>query len=127
MATYRVVPINAIVQIPVEGDLDLASSRSLLLGLARDAETAGHHLLIDLRAATSELSYPEVYDLVQVLAEHPAAFTGRIALLDRYSERFEKSQFFEASAAHFGFHVRAFVDEPLAVEWLEEGAGHGVS
>ena len=122
MATYRVVPINAIVEIPVEGALDLASSREVLLGLARDAETAGHHLLIDLREATSELSYAEVYELVQVLSDHPEAFTGRMALLDRYIDRFEKSQFFEASATHLGFHVRAFVDEDLAVAWLEAGA-----
>ena len=121
MASYRVIPIDGVVQVEVSGTLDLAASRALLLEIARDAELQGHGLLIDLRVATGQLSYLDIHELVSVLVDHPDQFSQRLALLDRYTERFEKEQFFQAYATERGFRIRAFVDEDAAA-WLEEDA-----
>ena len=63
-----------------------------------------------------------MYRLVGTLAAHAPTFSCRIALLDTFREGFEKVQFFEASATDKGFAVRAFLDEAVAVAWLERAA-----
>ena len=120
MASYEIVSIDGFTQTTVEGALDLDASAAMLRGIAADADSRRHNLLIDLRDATSTgLSYSDVYRLVGMLAEDPEAFSGRIALLDTFREGFEKIQFFEASATEKGFHVRAFIDEGAAIVWLD--------
>ena len=89
--------------------------------MAHDAELEGQGLLIDLRDAEGALSYRDVYQMVQVLIENAESFTRRVALLEDYTERFEKAQFFQAYANERGFAVRAFISEPAAVAWLEAG------
>lgn len=120
MASYEIIPINGITETTVEGTLNFEGTAAMLRGVAAENADKGKHLLIDLRAAeASGLSYTDVYRLVEMLADHPVAFQGRIALLDTYREGFEKVQFFQASATDRGFEVRAFLDEGAAVGWLE--------
>ena len=119
MASYRIAHLDGIAQLTVDGTLDLAASRALLLRIARDAELEGKGLLVDLRGAEGALSYRDVYEMVGVLKENAEAFTHCVALLEDYTERFEKAQFFQAYATERGFAVRAFVDEDAAVGWLE--------
>lgn len=120
MAQFQIVPINGITRTTVEGALDFDATATVLRAVATENETAGRHLLIDLRAAQApQLSYSDVCRLVKLLDETPAAFRGRIALLDLYRDSFEKTQFFEASADISGFAVRSFLDEGKAVAWLE--------
>ncbi len=118
MATYRAVPINAFIQVSIEGALNVETSLAILLDIVQNQEFAGRPLLVDLRGAKGEFSFPDIYRLVRVLDEHPDAFSGRLAFLDDYDERFEKTQFFQASASERGFHVRAFLDETAAIAWL---------
>lgn len=120
MASFTVVLLDGIVEITVEGTLDLESSHRLLLGVAQNADVVGRHLLLDLRNAKGALSFRDVYQLVQVLGERFTAFRGRIALLDKFDEGLEKAQFFEASATESGFDIRTFLNEDAAVQWLEE-------
>ncbi len=118
--TYETVPLDGIAKTTVEGTLDLEVSTELLLSVARDATIAGRTLLIDLREAQSPyLTFADVYRLVRMLEHHQDAFCGRIALLDRYRDSFEKTQFFEASSGYVGLDVRAFLDEAAAIDWLE--------
>ena len=119
MVSYEKVPLDGVVRIAVDGTLDLPASQALLLQVARDAELRGCGLLIDLRDATGDLSYRDVYEMVGVLIKHAEAFTHRVAILEDYNERFEKAQFFQAYASECGFSIRAFVDEESAVAWLE--------
>lgn len=119
MISYTVVPIDSIVELEVTGELDLDASFILLLDVVRRADLAGHDLLIDLRKAQSDLSFKDVYRLVQFLDQHPDAFSGRLALLDDYDDGFLKTQFLEASARDHGFEVRAFLKEAAAIAWLE--------
>ena len=121
MATYRVVPINGVLRLALSGTIDLAASRALLLDIARDAELQGRGLLIDFRISEGDMTYRDVHELIGVLTEHSDSFTQRIALLEHYSDRFEKAQFFQAYATERGFKIRAFVNEMAAVAWLEEG------
>lgn len=118
--TYRIIPIDGFAQTTIEGTLDLNATATILLGIAHENDTAGRHLLVDVRRAEATgLSYTDVYALVGLLSEHPAAFAGRIAFLDTFRAGFEKVQFFEASANEHGFTVRSFLDEAAAVAWLE--------
>lgn len=117
--TYETVPLDGIVTTTIEGTLDLAASTEVLLAIAREASLAGRSLLVDLRDANAPgLTFADVYTLVCVLEAHQEAFSGRIALLDRFRESFEKAQFFEASSVHAGLAVHAFLDEDEAVAWL---------
>ena len=120
-ATYTVFPINSIWQMTVRGTLDLDSRRALMLDVVHDAELNGHNLLVDMRDAAGDVSYRDVHELIQVLIDHPDAFTHRIGVLEPYTARFEKAQFFQAYAVERGFAVHAFLDEAEAVQWLEEG------
>ena len=125
MASYQVVPIDGVIRLRLSGTIDLAASRSLLLDVARDAQLRSHGLLIDFRVSKGDMSYRDVHDLIAVLVEHAESFTRRIALLEDYTDRFEKAQFFQAYATERGFKIRAFVDEVAAVSWLEEGEDAG--
>ncbi len=122
MASYRVVPIDGVLRLSLTGTIDLDASRSLLLDITRDAQLQGSGLLIDFRVTQGDVSYRDVHELIAVLTEHPQSFTHRIALLEEYTDRFEKAQFFQAYATERGFKIRAFVDEGSAIAWLEEGA-----
>jgi hypothetical protein len=122
MASYRTLTIDGFTRLTVEGALDLEASRRILLDAVAEAGAAGQDLLIDLRPARSTLSFPDVYRLVRLLVDRPGTFSGRIAVLDDYDERFEKAQFFEFSASEAGLDARAFLDEGEAVAWLEERA-----
>ncbi len=122
MPSYHVVPLNAVVEVSVHGELDLESTRELVLGVADTATAAGKNLLIDLRDVRTSMSYPDVYRVVQLVAQHPDVFSGRLALLDTYDNDFDKTQFFEASSVESGLQARAFIDEDRAKAWLEETA-----
>ena len=119
MTRYRTIPIRDVIVISVDGRLDLEASKELLLDVAKDTELSGRHLLLDIRGTESTHDYREIFQLVQVLLEHPTAFTGRIALLTDYGDRFEKAQFFQAAATDNGFRVRAFFEPEPAVAWLQ--------
>ncbi|HEX8299714.1 MAG TPA: hypothetical protein VF594_11190 [Rubricoccaceae bacterium] len=122
MPTHETVLIGDVLRTTVHGELDLESSSRILHAIATDNAARGLHLLVDLRDADgAPLSFADVYRLSGILAEEPAAFRSRIALLDTFREGFEKVQFFEASATHRGFAVRSFLDEPAAVAWLAAG------
>ena len=91
----------------------------MLLKIAHDAECESQGLLIDLRDTEGALSYRDVHQMVGVLTENAESFTHCMAILEDYSERFEKAQFFQVYANERGFAIRAFIDENAAIAWLE--------
>ncbi len=123
MVSYRTIPLNGITELKVDGTLNLAASRALLLRVAQDAELEGQGLLLDLRGAEGALSYRDVHEMIGVLTENAEAFAHCVAILEDYTERFEKAQFFQAYATERGFAVRAFVKEAAAIAWLEACEG----
>jgi hypothetical protein len=120
MVAIRVIHATDFIETTVEDTLDLERSRRVLYELAYANAEGRYDLLIDLRRADgSPLSYPDVFRLVNVLAERPEAFGGKVALLDEFdNEGFAKVQFFEASASVRGFRVRTFIDYEVAMRWL---------
>ncbi|MAQ94798.1 hypothetical protein B1759_09660 [Rubrivirga sp. SAORIC476] len=118
MTSYTLLPLGELARVTVEGQFDLASTQALVLDIARDAGAAGKNLLVDIRGVRSRLSFPDVYRVVQVVLEHPEAYSGRIALLDDYNAQFEKAQFFEASSSVAGIQARTFLEESEAIAWL---------
>ena len=121
MLNMHVIHAGDFMETTVAGALDYERSRAMLLGIARANEPRHLNLLIDLRGAYggAGISFPDVFRLVAVLEEHPDAFRGnRVALLDEFDEQLEKTQFFEASATHKGFHVRTFIQYEAALRWL---------
>ena len=122
MPTYETVTIGDVLRATVHGDLDLTGLALILHGIAGENASRGLHLLVDLRDADGgPLSFADLHRISGRLAETPAAFRSRIALLDTFREGFEKVQFFEASATHRGFAVRSFLDESAAASWLAAG------
>lgn len=118
MVSHTIVPLDGIVEVTIEGTLDLQGGLDILLDITQSASTAGRHILFDLRKMRGALTFRDIYQLVQGLTEHPTSFRGRIALLDKYDEGLEKAQFFEASATEYGFDVRTFIDADSASQWL---------
>ena len=113
MPTYETVTIGDVLRATVHGDLDLAGLALILHGIAGENAARGLHLLVDLRDADGgPLSFADLHRISGGLAETPAAFRSRIALLDTFREGFEKVQFFA---------VRSFLDESAAASWLAAG------
>ena len=122
---YQIHHVRAsdILETTVEGALDFDRTQAALEAIAMANAETGYDILIDLRhAEDAGISFPDVYRLVQGLSTHPEAFRGRVALLDRYRDGFEKVQFFEAAATEKGYRVLAFVDFEAAVRWLRDAA-----
>jgi hypothetical protein len=116
----RVIHARDFIRTTVAGEFHLEESKRLLLELAEANAEAHYNLLVDIRDMESDLSYPDVYELAKVLADHAESFQGKTALLDVYDGRFEMTQFFQAAAEHLGFAVKAFIDFEAAVTWIHD-------
>ncbi|MFN3596984.1 MAG: hypothetical protein ACK41D_06910 [Rubricoccaceae bacterium] len=119
MLRFQLLSCEDVLELTVDGSLDLARSRALL-ERALAAAAHRHDVLVDLRSVSddSPLSFADVFQLVRMLQATPGGFRGRMALLGRDRPLFEKTQFFESSASEYGFQVRAFLDFEAAVRWL---------
>jgi hypothetical protein len=118
--SFRVVHAAEFLHTTASGGLDYETSRALLDAIVTSNEGPGLDLLIDVRsAADAGISFKDVYRLVSVLQEHPAAFRRKVAVLDLFRPGFEKVQFFESTATDAGFDVRSFLDYEAAAGWLQ--------
>lgn len=123
MESFRIVHATDVIELTVGGALDVERSRALLLRVVQANAEAGLDLLLDLRPAyDAGIPFREVHALTEILRDHPDAFRGKLALLDRDRPGFEKVQFFQASAAQHGFEVRAFLDFERAARWLQQAS-----
>jgi hypothetical protein len=118
MIDVRIVHLYDFIKTTPVGEIDLETSKSLLFKLAREQVGTCCHMLVDMRRSTTDTSYREIYELVQLMKVHRDLFQQKIAVLDRYDNQFEHTQFFEASAQHAGINVRAFIDFEEAFRWL---------
>lgn len=120
MGTYQLTETDGIQTLAVVGDTGAEEAVQILQTVARDVKPGGP-LLIDIREARSQtLSFKDTYQIATLLGSLSDAFQGRIAVLDGFDDQFEKTQFFEASAAVKGMEVRAFIGEPEALRWLQD-------
>src|SRR5262249_26013147 len=109
------------------GQLDLATSRQILIELA--SATAGNpyqHILIDGRDITGPpLSTVDLFELVQTLRSLGLGLLNKLAILRKLRDSFDRGRFFEMLATDRGFNVGVFDDFESAFTWLY-GGGKGV-
>jgi hypothetical protein len=102
-----------------EGELDLATSKRVLLKLASEnAAPRQYDILIDIRQTTGRLTFTEITDLVDVMIENRESFRSKLAILNRPESTLEVVKFMELYAGNRGFQVGAFNDFEKAMNWL---------
>ncbi|MEM1117952.1 MAG: hypothetical protein AAF594_02245 [Bacteroidota bacterium] len=120
MASFEITDTEGIVTVTVSGE-SAPEDGSRILREAAPRLTPGAPLLIDIRPALGPaLSFSDFHRYASTLADLSEVYGGRIAVLDDFDERFEMTQFFEASATVRGAAVRAFVSEVAALRWLRD-------
>ena len=103
------------------GELDMASTRQLLLTLAA-ASSSGQErpMLVDTRKTSSILKKSDVFELASTLIEYGKTFRRKTAILARDDESFDRANFFELVARNRGYNVNAFTSFEEAIIWLAD-------
>jgi hypothetical protein len=101
------------------GELDLATSKQVLLKLASEnAAPRQYDILIDIRQAIGDLTPTDITQLVEVMIEHRESFRSKLAILTSHGRQFDNAEFMELYAGNRGFQVGAFNDFEEAMNWL---------
>lgn len=120
MATkIKFVSASDFLEITPEGTINLATSRQLLVEIAKtDHPPADYDLLIDFRDTHWHMSTLDLYNLAGELIKYGDTFRGKVALLVFTGDTFRAAEFFETCSHNRGFSVDAFVDYESAIRWL---------
>jgi hypothetical protein len=101
------------------GELDLDTSKRLILNLAREHASPGQYdVLIDTRQTTGKLTLFDIAEMVNVMIEHRGSFRSKVAVLTSHDYKFEHAKFMELYANNRGFQIGAFDDFEEAMNWL---------
>jgi hypothetical protein len=115
----RLIRLKDFLRTDDTGTIDLQSSKRALKDLAAAcAAHANHHVLIDVREATSKMSAVEVWELARSLEECGLGRDNRIAIVNHPKDEFDRADFFEWCASNRGYYFRAFRDFENALFWL---------
>ena len=103
------------------GELDMASTKQLLLKLAA-ASSSGQErpMLVDIRKTSSILKKSDVFELASTLIEYGKTFRRKTAILARDDDSFDRANFFELVARNRGYNVNAFSSFEEAIIWLAD-------
>lgn len=120
MATrINVIPASDFIVATGHGEVDFAQTRGHLMTIMKAAALVpGAHVLVDVRDARSHMQPYEVYSLVTVFNEMEPPFNGRLAIVNRPKDDFDRAEFFSLAARFQGFQVAAFQDYEEAIRWL---------
>jgi hypothetical protein len=120
MATkIKLIAAKDFLEVTPEGIINLATSRRLLVDIAKaEQHPVDYELLVDFRDTRCELSITNVYQLAAELCEHGDTFRGKVALLVLPGITFDRASFFETCSANRGFSVNAFTDYEKAMRWV---------
>jgi len=117
----RVIYAHEFLRSTEDGRLDLEESKRLLAEIASASPPSKHYdVLVDTRAAHSEMTVSDLLDLASELHKVRKSFTGRTALVVP-RERLDHAEFFADCAEERGFEVCAFTSLGVAMDWLIEG------
>lgn len=117
-ANVKVIHAHEFVRARPGGVLDLQTSETLLLDIAKAADGLDRaEVLIDTRRAEGQLGAADLWFLADRLAKHRHAFSGKTAVLCPI-ERFDRARFFALLADSKGFDVEAFTSYEEAIAWL---------
>jgi len=125
----RVIPISEFLRTEVSGEIDLQSSRALLIDLQASrallkelldicSRNKVYHILIDGREARSRSSTVDIWTLAKDLSTLGMSHEHRIAILNRPKDEFDRGAFLELCATNRGYQLRAFRDFESAFTWL---------
>jgi hypothetical protein len=115
----NVIPASAFVVATGHGEVDFAETRTQFMKIMKAAALVPDaHVLVDVREARSQMKPFEVFSLVTVFNELKPPFSGRLAIVNRPKDDFDRAGFFSLAAQVQGFQVAAFQDFEQAVRWL---------
>jgi hypothetical protein len=120
MATkIKIISAREFLEITPDGTINLATSRQLLVDIAKaEHQPVDHELLVDFRDTQSDLSVLDIYQLAKELFQHGDTFYGKVALLVVPGINFDRASFFETCAHNIGYSVNAFTDYEKAMRWI---------
>lgn len=96
----------------------MRESEKLLLEIAAmSKQMHDFQIIVDVRHSSSELGAGDLWHLAAKLAEHPATFTRKTAILCPV-ERLDNAAFLALCAQNRGLRLRAFASYEDAMEWL---------
>lgn len=114
----RVIHPRDFLRTQPDGKLDMTGSLDLLREIAREVKRAAiEHVLVDTRAARSNLNTADLYILAERFAGDPDLAHAMVALLAP-EQRIDKAHFLTLVADNRGAHARAFANFENAIEWL---------
>jgi hypothetical protein len=91
----------------------------MLLELAREnSSLIKYDILIDVRAATGNLTLIDIAELVQVMIENRDSFRSKLVVLTSHGRQFDNAKFMALYAGNRGFQVGAFSEFEEAISWL---------
>ncbi len=105
--------------VTLRGSVGFAESLEILgqVVTAMEPEEASP-ILIDIRAAEYNLSYPDIAALVTNLGSDRVGLLPKIAVLYHKDRQGEATRFLELYAGNRGYPIRAFTACDEAVQWL---------
>jgi hypothetical protein len=115
----NVIPAGAFIVATGHGDVEFAETRAQFMKIMKAAALVPDaHVLVDVREARSQMQPYEVFSLVTVFNELNPPFSGRLAIVNRPKDDFDRAAFFSLAARVQGFQVAAFQDYEEALRWL---------
>ncbi len=124
--TIKIITARDFLEVTADGLINLATSRQLLVDIARaEPHPVDFELLVDFRDTQADLSIADVYQLAAELIQHGHSFRRKVALLVRPGVNFDLAQFFETCSHNRGFSVNAFEDYEHAMRWVLAAAPGG--
>ena len=112
MATkIKFVTASDFLEITPEGTINLATSRQLLVEIAKtDHPPADYDLLIDFRDTHWHMSTLDLYNLAGEWIKYGDTFRGKVARLVFTGVTFRAAEFFETCSHNGGLSVEPLVD-----------------
>jgi hypothetical protein len=115
----RLIRANDFLKTRPTGEYDLEMTKRLLLKIAQENSTPiKYDILIDVRAATDNLTVFDITELVQVMIENRDSFRSRLVILTSLGRQFDNATFMALYAGNRGFQVGAFNEFEEAINWL---------
>ncbi len=116
-------------QATLRGRVGLVESREILRQtITATEQTEVSPILLDVRAAECDLSYPDIATLIMAdLRHHRAVLPLKIAVLYDEDQQGEAAQFLELCAGNRGYPIRVFTACDEAMQWLGRTAATDAS
>ncbi len=114
----KIISPDDFIRTTVDGELDLKSSRELIMelaGLIRPPDDC--HVLIDTRKANAKLCPSDLFYIGDAVASYPTLARSKTAILSSMGEA-DNAKFVELVAQNRGARLKAFTSFEDAINWL---------